>query len=902
MSVVDERTRLRRLRPGRVVGQSIVDLWDNNKAAGWEAYYWKDVDDSLHHLLGGTRFILPDAFLPGVEGRENMVVVFPQKTTTVLKIINLIGNKQPKAMRYAMGLNYRSEGMATDVETWLNAVLEFDIDGRPLVPYREISGRMTIEGAVVVKALSTDAHWRKSPSWLDSIDEDEYMDLSDRKRRRYRPEKDVALTDDELDDEERGWSSDSRRSRDRQGGRYMRVDRDGNPVPRSAYHRDKAGRRRDHGYYKGKNKDGTKREWSEDRDATLRAFRRDQKEWLAQRLPFEIEVISARHCIPIFDDNERIIAIVVCRQYDAEDLIEKDFVWGDGLAALVPNPDEGVVVVWELWHTDERDRPYAAYYVDGHEMTMMREVTEEGLEYADAIIDLQKEFGCSRLPIGWFWGLHLPIDDVTRKAVPFLKPVLSSINGAEGLATCYSIYAWRNAFAGSFITVTPEMLERYGDLFFKKSEIFKFTVGPMESAVVPGVPQTTAVPAPGAGLQQLLQMLLQAAAAMSPSEAVFGGDGAPSGHDRALSKEYLEVALSQVLDGARRAMQFISEMILEYAVWIAEKTGRPVPVYANTPIARMSGTGRDKPATDIIELMPSWLKQNTRVHCYYEADDTDELTRQQLAQQHMQGLVPWDDYRRLAWNDPNPLYTLVKIFGDQAIRTPEGRQDILEFASELRADEQEQEKQELIKEGLLSEDGVPTAARVPFTPKRLLNGEGGSDGADTAALAALATGRPSLDPMKALRGGMERPQATLPPGVEPPPGVPPDLLARHLQLDRSHAAARAAAAPTGPLGAIGGLANGRPLPVPGAGPGGPQGPSVVLGRPPDMPPGVDGPADIHPFPPQFAAAPGLPGVNTGGLGPNDIANALGGVLAGQLRKAAKRFHAKRRGPRVDSGR
>jgi hypothetical protein len=106
-----------RIRGGRVTQQQILDLWEGNVDA-WATNYWERLDDTLHHLLGGTRFILPDEFLEGVEGRENMVVIFPQKITTPLKIINLLGNKRPKAMRYAVGLSMTAEGVSTDVETW----------------------------------------------------------------------------------------------------------------------------------------------------------------------------------------------------------------------------------------------------------------------------------------------------------------------------------------------------------------------------------------------------------------------------------------------------------------------------------------------------------------------------------------------------------------------------------------------------------------------------------------------------------------------------------------------------------------------------------------------------------------------------------------------------------------
>lgn len=968
-----------RIRPGRVTQQQISELWEGNSPA-WAANYWERLDDVLHHLLGGTRFILPDEFLDGVEGREHMVVIFPQKITTPLKIVNLLGNRRPKAMRYAVGLSMSHEAMATDAETWLNAVLEHDIDGRPLVNYRELVGRCLIEGAVVIKCLSSDAHWRQSPTWLDLIDEEEYEDLSPRKKRRYRDEQDVLFSDGEIDEIEGGWTTEAKRENRYGAKRYVRVDKDGLPVPRSRYHRDGKGRGRDHPSWtrQRKDKDGNKAEFSEDREASRRAYQKDQREWLARRLPFEVEIISARHCIPLMDDNERCEAILVMREYDEIEAIGKDLIWGDDQDMLIPATGDqgGSVVVYELWHTDERRRPYVAYFVDGFAWTAFREAegsipgeptqsdympgaaesdddTATSNRRADAVIDLRREYGCTTLPIRWFWGLHLPIDDVSKKAIPFMWPVLSSINAAEGIATAMHIYTWRNAFAGSFIQLDPQILEKYGSLFAKNGDLFRFSLGPMENVVVPGRPQIASAPDPGAGAQQLLQLLLQSASAMSPSDAAFGGAGASSGHDRALSREYLEVALSQVLESARLAVKFIAERILEYAVWIAEKTGRCVPVYANTPNPQVSArTGKTKSVSDIIELKPAWLRTNQEVHTYFENDTTDEMKRQQLAQQHMQGLVPWDQYRMEAWNDPAPEMTLIKIFGDQALRTPEGRAEVLEFARELRSDEQDQMKEELIKEGLLSKDGLPTKARVPFTPQRLLgppeepeeNGQGG----DMAALAALLAegggpppggappglpgggppgGPPGLSP-GGLPGGppMGAPvgrgpganSAVLPPGITPPPGVPPELLARHMQLDASHAASRALAAPQGPLGAIGGPANpGGGMPPPGMGPGGPVGgppisPEMLAAlasaqaagpqgapRPAGLPPGAEGAMDQERFPQQGAASPVLAGMSGGKLGKASMVDSqLGGVIAGQLRAAAKKYHEKRQGPQV----
>jgi hypothetical protein len=87
----------------------------------------------------------------------------------------------------------------------------------------------------------------------------------------------------------------------------VRVDKDGVPIPRRQFHRDAAGRTRDHPYYSKPRKDkkGEPIKFSEDRSASRRAYTKDQQEWLARRLPFEVEIISARHCIPLLD-NERV--------------------------------------------------------------------------------------------------------------------------------------------------------------------------------------------------------------------------------------------------------------------------------------------------------------------------------------------------------------------------------------------------------------------------------------------------------------------------------------------------------------------------------------------------------------------------------------------------------------------
>ena len=54
--------RLRRIGPRRVVGAEIQEIYDYNRTQGWEQNYWARIDDTHHHMMMGTQFILPDNF------------------------------------------------------------------------------------------------------------------------------------------------------------------------------------------------------------------------------------------------------------------------------------------------------------------------------------------------------------------------------------------------------------------------------------------------------------------------------------------------------------------------------------------------------------------------------------------------------------------------------------------------------------------------------------------------------------------------------------------------------------------------------------------------------------------------------------------------------------------------
>jgi hypothetical protein len=400
------------------------------------------------------------------------------------------------------------------------------------------------------------------------------------------------------------------------------------------------------------------------------------------------------------------------------------------------------------------------------------------------------------------------------------------------------VHSYATAFGSWGVAADPQIFNQHPEVFLENGRPRNFSFAPMTTTILPGRPYPLVHPGVGASVKDLMKMLMDGVASMAPSEIAFGGGSASSGHDRSLSREYLETSMNQVLDGALKAYQFIGESILEICCGITKMTGVPVPVYATVVVPQIV-SGINKPYTqrDIIELQPKWVGPIYNLEAFYPEDAGDNMAeKQQLAQLLLQGLVTFREFRERGFGDQNPAATLIEIFVDQYLRTDAGRAEIAQLAAEMMGQESNDEKQKLIDQQKLTPGGTPMAALPP-------------------ELQALNTG-------------------------QIPPGVDPELFLTKLNGMLAHNAARSALTPSGPLGPGGTAATPGPGMIGGVGaPPGPPGANVP---PPMLPTGAPGPAGPAPGG-LNEKAPMLPGMSM----PNEAAQSLGGQIAGAKETASR---------------
>ena len=766
---------------------------------------------------GDQLFSLPTEF--DVPGAENLVVSLPQRQVVPLKTSNVLARKQPRLQRFQVGNTLKAGLVAGNIETWVNAAVEKKTN------WGELIGKLFLDGECAVIVTPSLADWQHSPDFMDSLTHEEFEQLEESTQRRYRRvnEYDEPILDD--DDDE--MPSNKRRKKKKaltattEETRYVRVNDDGEPMPNPRYLRDSSGREADDAYYAN-----SRRKFKEDRSKTEKAFEEEQQHWLLEELPFRISTISASQCLPIFGMDQELEGLIVKRTFSRDVLLAHDYIWEEDADLLTEEPNEhGEVVLYEYWGTDIDGSPYVSYSVNGSR-THFRAYDEEGPEQYDAVIDLRKEFGLRKLPVMYVWGLHFETEDVRMKGIPFLWPVLGAITGVEALATSVLIHSYSTAFGAWGIQADPQIIRDFPELLTDASRPRTFKTAPMTMTILPGRPYPLVHSGVGKDVKDLMNMLMQASSSMSPSDIAFGGGNATSGHDRALSREYLETSMNQVLEGALRAYQFIGEKVLEIACGITKITGVNIPVYATVPVPQTTGNkNRSQSERQIIELRPEWVGPIYSLSAFYPRSAGENMAElQQLAQLYLQGLVTFREFREKGFGDENPAATLLEIFTDQYLKTDAGRTEIAQLAAEMMGSDSEEEKQKLIDQKRLTPGGVPIAALPP-------------------ELQALQTG-------------------------QIPPGVDAELFLTKLQGMLAHDSARAALNPSGPMG-------------PGTPPAAlAQGAGPVI--PPAMTPqGAPGPATAT-QPGMNQQAPTLPGMSL----PNAPAQAAGGQIAGEMGTAS----------------
>jgi hypothetical protein len=718
------------------------NLWQKQLNNGWDANHHHWIRAVRAKLNQETTYELPDSF--NDKNTAGLTITLPQTVITSLRTVSMLERRRPKVKRKKQGITPREQSIATDTTTWLNAVLEAEQQGRKMLDWGKLIGKLFLEGAAAIVAVPSPADFEKCPEYIDTIDARRYEKMSKARQANYKQ-----------NDE----------------GRYEQIDEDGMPSPASRYWRDADGRASDDKFYtsplerdhKKHGKKGTVPTFSEDRSQTKKAYAEMREHYLASRLPFKVRILSPTDAIPIFGPGEQLYGLIECAEYTEEELLRRNYIIGppitdeegkkvEGQPALVQGVEgKGNIRLFSYWGLDKHDHPFVAYEAEGRTYTKFGDPDDEENQET-AVVNLYDELGIERLPVRWCWGLHLETEEVSKKGVPYLRPILDTITMAERFLTMKAVHADQHAFPSYVIEPDPEILRTNPGIFFHSDgspRIIPLT--PMHMVVAPGKITPLVTPMVGNDVNDLIKILMGAASSMGPSASAFGGDGATSGFDRALTKEYLETSMWQVMSGGLEGYGWAGSFILEHGARLAEYYEIDLPVYAEVENKQSNvkpANETDEPTQQIVCLKSDWVGPIYDVTPYYDREFGENFAlAQQMSQDVKDGLATFDEYREKVYGDQYPHITRIKIWFDQWLRTDEGRGRIAELAGEMIGTGLEDELKELIRSGEMTDDGVP--------------------------LAALPDGWQGQIEMEMPPPGMPMPISPLPPGMPGPVGPAP---------------------------------------------------------------------------------------------------------------------------------
>jgi hypothetical protein len=176
-----------------------------------------------------------------------------------------------------------------------------------------------------------------------------------------------------------------------------------------------------------------------------------------------------------------------------------------------------------------------------------------------------------------------------------------------------------------------------------------------------------------------------------------------------LSREYLEIANSMILDNAAEVYASVASKILEISVAIRKKFGQDIPVYDNIEIPATETTAASQ-QHKLLEVRSEWIIPIYDVKCEYPKYPSNIAEIQQAADLYGRGLTDFDSVQeKLGVTSPSTMRA--KIFADRWYdQNPQGQMQVAALAAKLRGDEAEATRLELLAGGQITEEGFPVGA------------------------------------------------------------------------------------------------------------------------------------------------------------------------------------------------
>lgn len=675
------------ITPKRVTAEQIRDLF--NRAQKRYARRDANIDKVRKLYADDLRLDL----LEEVEVATEQRISLPQKFTLPLKVTAAIQDKRPKIKREPLGTSPVAQSRASQVESWLNAVLEDD----KIDCWDELADRVLNEAECLLVVQPSPSFWENCPDFLDTIDEAGYKKLSKLDKQAYT-----------YDDTEAA---------------YVKQDEQGT-VPKARYHVDSQGRPPDDGAYAV---DGA--EFKRDDKKAAQLYQDELQDFYARKLPFVVRVVPADDCRPIWSSGQKLEAVVIRSKFTREELIRKQYVWGSDMPLASPAGSSGSrsgspqqeLTLFEYIGIDADYHPYIAYSVEGEPTMKRRGPDADGNVLADAVVDLFEEYGLNDLPCRYVYGSHFrsnPDNPVCPQGVPFILPLADLMLAKDALATAVTVDTCKKAFNGWFYKPDEEMINKRPELFLEKGVPRKIQMLPWGMTAVPGEIVPNVYPNIGAGAAPILQLISGAIQEDSPNPAAFGGGDTNSGFERSVIEDQALSAQSQVRRGLLDAWQWLATQLYEMGAKIGERAGQPVPVYANVPVTGdEDSSSKPKVKRDIVKLKPELCGSVYDVQAYYPAQFGDNLARtQQLIDAWQKGACTFIEMRERGFDDEAPDETLAQLGAEAWYRSQEGQQYMLAQAAKYVGDEEMRQLFEAQSQGQVDANGTPIAMNDGVPP------------------------------------------------------------------------------------------------------------------------------------------------------------------------------------------
>jgi hypothetical protein len=499
---------------------------------------------------------------------------------------------------------------------------------------------------------------------------------------------------------------------------YLTYDENGRPMaPDAKYDRDERGRRRD---------ESRGDEWKRDENRSKKAWTDEQQSWLARRLPFRGEVISATDCVPNFATADGELEGLLVRQlYSRSWLVQHNYRWKDKAGQMQPLAWDsdgfgsgGKIYLYRYIGKDEMGLPYISYSVGGMDTSLAKDGDDD--EEWTATDNLYERYGLTQLPAYYGWGSVIEDDDVAEKGVPLMDPLAQSILNLETLLSSWNVATRRQAFLGYATQVLPNMPPAYYEHTVGKVHELPDSGGIIElpSPIQPLAPQSV-----GMNALQLAAQFGSEIQGAAPPEAAIGAATADSGRAAIIGRGYFEDSNWMTMSGLLQAYKWAGGIVLELADTLSQGkwTGEDgeqippmegIPLYVNMETLQEGTQSKPDRQRRILMLKGSWIGGIYDVECEFPREEANLAERDQLMSAADRGYATFEEVAE-SFGDRNPILRRAKVMFDQDMKTPEGVASLREFAATLREEEEAAVREEMVAAGEMTPGFAPTDALPP---------------------------------------------------------------------------------------------------------------------------------------------------------------------------------------------